>query len=78
INPLQVWKELNGVPTDVAPTGATGKENPFLASYRAEWAHFIASVRGEAKPPRLEEQVTLHRVLDAIYRSGDEGREVTV
>jgi len=24
------------------------------------------------------EQVTLHRVLDAIYRSGDEGREVSV
>ena len=78
INPLQVWKELNGVPTDVAPTGAAGKENPYLASYRAEWAHFIASIRGQAKPPKLEEQLILHRVLDAIYRSGDEGREVAV
>jgi predicted dehydrogenase len=78
INPLNVWKELHGVPTDVAPTGSGGRENPFLASFRAEWAHFVASIQGEAKPPSLEDQVTLHRVLEAIYRSGDDRREVVL
>jgi predicted dehydrogenase len=78
INPLHVWKELHGVPTDVAPTGSTGKENAFTGSFRAEWAHFLAGIRNEAKPPSLEEHVTLHKVLDAIYRSASEGHDVSV
>ncbi len=76
INPLTVWKELHGVPTDVAPTGAIGRENAFTASYRAEWAHFLATLRGEAKPFDNAEQVVLHRVLDAIYKSAADGRDV--
>lgn len=76
INPLHVWKALQGVPTDVAPTGSVGRENAFFAAFRAEWAHFLAAIKGEAKPPSLEEHVTLHRVLDAIYRSAEEGRDV--
>ena len=76
INPLHVWKEMHGVPTDVAPTGSIGRENPFTASYRAEWAHFMACTRGEASPPDNKEQVVLHRVIDAIYQSAKEGRDV--
>jgi predicted dehydrogenase len=78
INPLHVWKELNGVPTDVAPTGSTGRENAFTASYRAEWAHFLAAIRGEAKPFDAEQQVILHRVMDAIYKSAAEGKEIAL
>ncbi|HXE58010.1 MAG TPA: Gfo/Idh/MocA family oxidoreductase [Gemmatimonadales bacterium] len=78
INPLVVWKELHGVPTDVAPTSSGSRENSFSASFRAEWAHFLAAIRGEAKAPSLDEQVTLHRVMDAIYKSADDGRDVVV
>jgi predicted dehydrogenase len=76
INPLTVWKELNGVPVDVAPTGSIGRETAFTASFRAEWAHFQAAVRGEVPMPSLQEHVTLHRVLDAVYRSALEGKGV--
>jgi predicted dehydrogenase len=76
INPLHVWKELHGVPTNVAPTGAISRENAFTASYRAEWAHFLAVLRGEAKPFNNAEQLTLHRILDAIYKSAAEGKDV--
>jgi predicted dehydrogenase len=76
INPLHVWKELHGVPTDVAPTGATGRENAFTASYRAEWAHYLAVLRGQAKGFDNQEQITLHRVIDAIYKSAAEGKDV--
>jgi predicted dehydrogenase len=76
VNPLKVWKELHGTPTDVAPTASGGRENPFVASIRAEWAHFQAAIAGEAKPPALHEHVTLHKVLDAIYRSAQDGRDV--
>ncbi|HTS89005.1 MAG TPA: Gfo/Idh/MocA family oxidoreductase [Gemmatimonadales bacterium] len=78
INPLHVWKELHGVPTDVAPTGASGRESTFSASYRAEWAHFLAVLRGDAKPFDHEEQLVLHRVLDAIYKSAAEGKDVAL
>ena len=76
ISPLKVWKEMHGTPVDVAPTGSVGRENTFSASYRAEWAHFLAAIRGEAKAPDLEEHVALHRVIDAIYKSADDGRDV--
>lgn len=78
INPLTVWKELHGVPTDVSPTGSGSRENPFTASYRAEWAHFAAAIAGEAKVPDLQEHLVLHRVIDAIYRSAVDGRDVTL
>lgn len=76
INPLRVWKELHGLPADVAPTASGSRENAFTASYRAEWAHFLAAIHGEAKAPDLKEHLTLHRVLDAIYRSADDGRDI--
>ena len=76
INPLNVWKELHGVAVDVSPTGSVSRENAFTASYRAEWAHFQAAIAGEAKIPSLQEHLTLHKVLDAIYRSALDGRDV--
>jgi predicted dehydrogenase len=78
INPLTVWKELHGVPVDVSPTGSGSRENAFTASYRAEWAHFEAAVAGEAKVPSLQEHVVLHRIIDAIYKSAADGRDVAL
>ncbi len=76
INPLTVFKELQGIAVDVSPTGSGSRENPFTASYRAEWAHFLAVIRGEARAPSLEEHLVLHGALDAIYQSAKEGREI--
>jgi predicted dehydrogenase len=78
INPLHVWKELHGVAMDVSPTGSVSRENAFTASYRAEWAHFQAGVAGEARVPSLQEHLTLHKVMDAIYRSAIEGKDVSL
>lgn len=76
LNPLRVVKELNGRPTDVSPAGAAARESPFIQSYRAELAHFVAVVSGESKYEAPEDQVTVHRVLEAVYRSAEEGKEV--
>jgi predicted dehydrogenase len=76
INPLNVWKELHGMAVDVSPTGSVGRENAFTASYRAEWAHFQAVIAGDAKVPALKEHLTLHKVLDGIYRSSFDKRDV--
>ncbi len=74
--PLRVVKELNGKPTDVSPTGAAARESVFLQSYRAELAHFIAVVTGAAEYEPPTDQLELHRIIEAIYRSAEEGTEI--
>jgi predicted dehydrogenase len=78
INPLVVWKEMHGMPVDVSPTASGSRENAFTASYRAEWAHFEAAVAGEAKAASLQEHLVLHRILDAVYKSAEDGRDVVL
>ncbi|HXT18447.1 MAG TPA: Gfo/Idh/MocA family oxidoreductase [Gemmatimonadaceae bacterium] len=73
--PLRVVKELNGRPTDVSPSGAAGRESAFIQSYRAELAHFVSVVRGEVAYEPPSDQVTLHRVIEAIYKAAEEGKE---
>ena len=74
--PLRVVKELNGKPTDISPTGAAAREGLFIQSYRAELAHFIALITEEAKYEAPTDQVILHRTIEAIYKSADEGKEI--
>ncbi len=74
--PLRVVKLLNGRPTDVSPRGAATRESAFLQSYRAELAHFIAMLNGESayKPPA--DQIAVQKLLEAVYKSAEEGREI--
>jgi predicted dehydrogenase len=74
--PLRVMKELNGRATDVSPSGAAGRESAFIQSYRAELAHFLAVVRGETPYDPPTDQVTLHRVVEGIYKSAEESKEI--
>ena len=74
--PLRVIKELNGKPTDVSPGGAATRENSFSQSYRAELAHFLAVIRDETPYEAPSDQVVLHKVVEAAYKSADEGKEV--
>ena len=74
--PLRVVKELNGKPTDVSPSGAAARESAFLQSYRAELAHAIAVLTGEAEYEAPTDQVAVYRTLDAIYKAADEGKEI--
>jgi predicted dehydrogenase len=74
--PLRVVKDINGRHVNVTPSGAAARESPFLQSYRAELAHFIAMVRGDIPRKLPTEQVMVHKVLDAAYKSAEDGREV--
>jgi predicted dehydrogenase len=76
--PLRVVKELNGRPTDVSPTGAAARESAFLQSYRAELAHFISLVRGDSPYEPPADQVVVLKIVEAAYRSAEEGRPVTL
>ena len=74
--PLRIVKELNGTPTDVSPTGAATRESPFIQSYRAELAHFIAVLRDDAEYEAPDEQVLVYRVMELIYKAAEEGKEL--
>ena len=74
--PLRVVKELNGRATDVSPSGAAGRESAFLQSYRAELAHFLAVIQESAPYEAPTDQVRLHRLIEATYRSAEEEREI--
>ncbi len=76
INPLEIWKDFHGAAQNVASSGAHSRETPFALGLRAQWAHFVACVRGEATAPALQDQVTLLRVMESIYESADAGRDV--
>lgn len=73
--PLRVTKELNGRPVDVSPSGAASRESPFVQSYRAEISHFLAVINGDVPYEPPTDQVLVHRILEAIYRAADEGKE---
>lgn len=74
--PLRVVKELNGRATDVSPTGAASRESAFLQSYRAELAHFVAVVQETAPYEAPADQVKLHKLLEAIYKSAEDEKEI--
>ena len=74
--PLRVLKEINGKAVDVSPMGAAARESAFIQSYRAELAHFLSVLRGESEYEAPTDQILVHQILEAAYRSADEGREV--
>jgi predicted dehydrogenase len=74
--PLRVAKELNGRIVDVSPAGASQRESPFLQSYRAQLAHFIAVVRGDTPYDPPTDQIVVMKILEAVYRAANERREV--
>ena len=74
--PLRVVKNLHGKPTDVSPSGAAARESVFIQSYRAELAHFAALLTGEAPYKAPADQIVVQRLVEAIYKSAEEGREV--
>lgn len=78
LSPLRVVKELNGRPMDVSPSGAAARDSAFVQSYRASLAHFLAIVRGDSEYEPSQELVLLHRVVEAIYKSAEDGKEVRV
>jgi len=74
--PLRVTKELNGRAVDVSPSGAGVRESPFLQSYRAEIAHFLAVIRGEAAYEPPTDQVAVQKIMEAIYKAADDSKEI--
>lgn len=76
LSPLRVVKELNGRAVNVSPSGAAARESAFLQSYRAELTHFVTMVNGDIPYEPPLDQLEVMRVMAAIYKSAEEGREI--
>lgn len=76
LGPLKVFKQMPNGLTDLTPQLPPGRENQYTASYRQQLAYFLELVRGnrENQPPR--EHVVLMRIVEAAYRSAQEGTEI--
>lgn len=74
--PLRVLKNLGGRPRDVSPSGAGTRDTPLIQSLRAEMAHFASVVRDESPYEEPLDQLVVQRLIDAAYKSAEEGREV--
>lgn len=78
LGPLRVVKELAGRARNVTPAGGATRDTPLIQSHRALLAHFAAVVRGDVAYEAPADQVTIIRVVEAAYKSADEGREVAL
>lgn len=72
MEPLRIFKDVHETMVDIAPSGL-----PQVEPHTEEIAHFIDCVRGEAECLVVPEQVLdVQAVIDAIYESAEEGREI--
>jgi len=76
--PLQLIRATETGIMDVTPPIDRPPADLYRDSYRQEWAEFLRYVRGDKPRHAQHDQVRVIEVLEACYRSAEEGREVEV
>jgi predicted dehydrogenase len=78
LNPFRVHKGMHGTLVNVTPALETSR-NQYRQSMEAQIQHFVDALRGAKSPMGLAaEIVPVMELMDAIYQSADQGREVKV
>jgi len=78
LNPFRIHRGMHGALVNVTPT-MDSLRNQYKASIDAQLAHFAEVLRKGVKPMgHADEIVPVMELLDAIYRSADQGKEVRV
>jgi len=76
LDPFSILGSKDGRIADKTPKISKSRENIFIESYRHEIEYFGEVLRGKAEPPRIDEQVILHEIIDAIYDSARKGTAI--
>jgi predicted dehydrogenase len=77
LNPLRIHKGMHGTLVNVTPTNVDSSRNQFKHSIEAQIEHFGAVLRKAEKPMgSAEEILPVMELMDAIYRSAEQGKEV--
>ncbi len=79
LNPLEIHKAMQGVLVNVTPAHGKSARSSYKGSYRAEIDHFVDCVKNKRKPLTSgKDALAVLRILDALYKSADSGREVAL
>ena len=77
LNPLRINKELHGNLVNLAPAKIDSPQQLFRRSYENELKHFLGAVRNlHPFISTADEAVQRMRVVDAIYKSARQGKEI--
>ncbi|MEN6357862.1 MAG: Gfo/Idh/MocA family oxidoreductase [Armatimonadota bacterium] len=73
-NPVRIFGEQREMVFDMTP-----KFIPTVNTYEEECKGFYSSIRNDTEPPVTGEQaLNVMKILDALYKSSDEGKEVLI
>jgi predicted dehydrogenase len=76
LNPLRIHKGMHGTLVNVTPTMDSSR-NQYKHSIEAEIEHFADVLKKGVKPMGTAEEILpVMELMDAIYRSADQGKEV--
>ncbi len=76
LNPLRVHKGMHGTLVNVTPQMDTPR-NPYRQSMEAQLSHLAEALRKGTKPMGAADEILpVMEILDAIYRSAEQGKEV--
>ncbi len=82
VNPFRINKsspDEHGRPLNVTPTRMDTPQNLYRSSYEEELKHFLGAVSVLHRViSTAEEAVKRMRIVDAIYKSADKGREIVL
>ena len=77
LNPLRIQKELHGNLVNVTPMLAEKTPDRYKKAYEAEIKHFYNVIRKQEKNlSSANDAVYVMRILDALYQSADEKKEI--
>jgi predicted dehydrogenase len=78
LNPFRVHKGMHGTLVNVTPTLETSR-NQYRQSMEMQVAHFAETLRTGKKPMgSVEEILGVMELVDAVYRSAEQGKEIKV
>ncbi len=76
LNPLRVHKGMHGTLVNVTPS-LEASRHQYRHSVEAQMAHFADALRRGVKPMgTADEIVPVMELMDAVYRSAEQGKEV--
>lgn len=79
LNPLTIFRQENGKLVDITPSQKMTMEKPYQRSYENEFSHYVFCLSHNQRiDSGGEEIIQRFRLLDAIYKSVETGKEVEV
>ncbi|MBD3166439.1 hypothetical protein GF324_07565 [bacterium] len=77
LDPLTVYKSMQGEMVNVSPVRSGSSTDLYRASFEAQMYQFLQILRGEREPvSTIDEAVDVMRIVEMIYRSAGEHREI--